>query len=84
MPGASRCLLGTSLTVDGLTVTRRHEWTERDLTAAIAVAMRLLGPTEEVRIEASGEGHPGSLGSLWREEDVGEKGERGKDREFVS
>ena len=87
MPGASRCLLGASLTVDGLTVTCRHEWTERDLTAAIAVTMRLLGPTEEVRIEASGEGHPGSLGSLWREEGerrMSERRERGDKRKIVS
>ena len=76
MSRASRCLLSTSLTVDSLTVTCRYERTEGDLTAAIAVALRLLGPTEEVRIEASGEGHPGSLGSLCRK--------RGKEREIVS
>ena len=75
---ASRCLLSTSLTVDRLTVTCRHEWAERDLTATIAVALRLLGPTEEVRIEASREGHPGSFGSL-----RGER-EREREREIVS
>ena len=56
--GASRSLLSTSLTVDGFTVTRCHEGTERDLTAAIAVAMRLLSLTEEPLVKARGEGHP--------------------------
>ena len=76
MPGASRRLLSTSLTVDGFTVTSRHERTEGDLTASIAVAMWLLGTTEEIRVEGSGEGHPGSLGSLRREGGGGGRRER--------
>ena len=74
---ASWCLLSTSLTVDGFTVTRCHERTERDLTATIAVAIRLLGSTKETLVEARG-GSPqfASLTVEKREEDRGEGEER--------
>ena len=66
MQGAPSDLPSTCLTVDCLTVTGGHVWAERDLSTAIAVAMRLLGATEKTMVKARGEVNLGPFDSLWR------------------
>ena len=82
MPCAPSDLISTCITVECLTVTAGPVWGNRDLTAAIAVTVGLLGATKEAIVKGRGEGNLGPFESLWKRR-RGRKRERGRDKSYI-
>ena len=82
MPGALCDLISTCLTVECLTVTAGPVRGDRDLTAAIAVTVGLLGAAKETIVKARGEGNVGPFDSLWKRR-RGRKREREGERRVI-
>ena len=76
MLGAPSDLISTCLTTECLTVTAGPVQSGRDLTAAIAEEVGLLGAREETRVKARGEGNLRPFDLLWKRR--GGSGEREK------
>ena len=83
MPGAPSDLICTFLTVECLTVTAGPVWGGRDLTAATAEEVGLLGAREETIVKAWGEWNLRPFDSLWKRKGGRKREEVGRDESYI-